>query len=244
MAIELPEEVVSLLQFIGINWPNVNEDKVREFATHVRDFATNVDQTHQDSTASIKKMADVYQGASYDALLAKWGQMSSTHMSELITACHTVATALDAAADVIVAMKGAAIAELIALAASFVADQAAAVATFGLAEAAEALIVEAAEKAVNYLEQQLEQYIIGEVIEAAVNPLIEVVGRSVSGLMFQAAESALGVSADGGAGGVGTGFSIHPEELDARAELMHGHAEKIATHAEEFRTKAAAVSFE
>jgi uncharacterized protein YukE len=246
LAIELPEEVVSLLQFIGINWPNVNEDKVREFATHVRDFASKVDGTHQDSTATITKMADVYQGASYDALLTTWGQMSSTHMSDLITACGTVATALDAAADVIVGMKGAAIAELIVLAASFVADQAAAVATLGLAEAAEALIVEAAEKAVDYLEQQLEQYIIGEVIEAAVNPLVEVVGRTVSGLVFQAAQSALGVPADGGAGegGVGAGFSIHPAEIHARAELMHGHAETISAHAAEFHARASGLSFE
>ncbi|TKA04829.1 WXG100-like domain-containing protein [Actinacidiphila oryziradicis] len=242
MAIELPDEVVSLLQFIGINWPNVNEDTVREFASHVRDFASKVDETHQDSTATIKRMADVYQGASYDALLAKWGQMSSSHMTELVTACHTVATALDVAADVIVGMKGAAIAELVALAVSFVADQAAAVATLGLAEAAEALIVEAAKKCVNFLEQQLEQHIIGEVIEAAINPLVGIVGRAVSGLMFQAAESALGVP-DGGGGGAGTGFSIHPEELEARAELMHSHAEKIGSHAAEFQAKASAVSF-
>jgi uncharacterized protein YukE len=242
LAIELPDEVVSLLQFIGINWPNVNEDKVREFASHVRDFASKVHQTHQDTTATIKKMADVYQGASYDALLVKWSQMSNSHMSELVTACHTVATALDVAADAIVGMKGAAITELVALAASFVADQAAAVATLGLAEAAEALIVEAAKKAVNYLEQQLEQYIIGQVIEAAVNPLVDVVGRAVSGLVFQAAESALG-GLDGG-GGAGSGFSIHPEELQARAELMHTHAETIASHADEFTAKVAGVSFE
>ncbi|NUR01092.1 MAG: hypothetical protein HOY79_32545 [Streptomyces sp.] len=242
MAIELPEEVVSLLQFIGVNWPNVNEDKVREFAQHVRDFATKVDETHQDSTATIKQMADVYQGPSYDALLAKWGQMSNGHMSELLAACHAVATALDAAADVIVGMKEAAIAELVVLAASFVADQAAAVATLGLAEAAEALIVEAAEKAVDYLEQQLEQYIIGAVIEAAVNPLVEVVGRAASGLMFRTTESALGVTAD--AGGAGAGFSVHPEELQNRAELMKTHAGTVAAHAEEFRIRAAGMTFE
>ncbi|MFF4359284.1 WXG100 family type VII secretion target [Streptomyces sp. NPDC001604] len=242
MAIELPEEVVSLLQFIGVNWPNVNEDKVREFAQHVRDFATKVDETHQDSTATIKQMADVYQGPSYDALLAKWGQMSNGHMSELLTACHAVATALDVAADVIVGMKEAAIAELVVLAASFVADQAAAVATLGLAEAAEVLIVEAAEKAVDYLEQQLEQYIIGAVIEAAVNPLVEVVGRAASGLMFKTAESALGVTAD--AQGAGTGFSVHPEELQNRAELMKKHAGTVAAHAEEFRIRAAGMTFE
>lgn len=35
VAIELPGEVVSFLQFIGVNWPNVNEDKVRELASHM-----------------------------------------------------------------------------------------------------------------------------------------------------------------------------------------------------------------
>jgi uncharacterized protein YukE len=224
-----------------VNWPNVNEDKVREFASHVRDFAEKLDQTHQDSTATLKRMADVYQGASYEALLAKWAQLSSGHMSELVTACHTVATALDVAADVIVGMKVEAIAELAALAVSFAADQVAAVATLGIAEAAEVLIVEAAEQLMDYLEQQLEQYIIGQVVEAAVEPLVEVVGRAVSGLVFQAAESAAGVSAGGDAG---TGFSIEPEEVHARAELMHGHAATVAAHAEEFRSKLAAVSFE
>ncbi|MDT7710785.1 MAG: hypothetical protein QOG20_6392, partial [Pseudonocardiales bacterium] len=105
MAIELPGEVVSFLQFIGVNWPNVNEDKVREFAAHVREFAENVDSTHQDSTATIKRLGEAYQGASYEALLSKWAQLSNSHMSELIQACHTVATGLDAAADVIVGMK-------------------------------------------------------------------------------------------------------------------------------------------
>lgn len=243
MAIELPGQVVSFLQFIGVNWPNINEDKVREFASHVRDFAQKVDDTHQESTATVKQLEDVYQGASYEALLAKWGQMSDSHMTELINACHTVADALDIAADTIVAMKLEAIAELTVLAITFVADQAAAVATLGIAEAAEVLVIEAAEKLMDYLVQQLEQYIIGQVIEASINPLVEVVGRTVSGLVFQAAESALGVSAGGG-GRAGEGFSIHPEALHGRAERLHAHARTVASHAAEFGTRAAGASFE
>ncbi|MFG2209746.1 WXG100 family type VII secretion target [Streptomyces sp. NPDC048638] len=82
MAIELPEQVVSFLQFIGVNWPNVDEDKVREFASHVRDFAQKVDDTHKESTSMIQQLEDVYQGASYEALLAKWAQLSDGHMTE------------------------------------------------------------------------------------------------------------------------------------------------------------------
>ncbi|MFF0624188.1 WXG100 family type VII secretion target [Streptomyces sp. NPDC004296] len=245
MAIELPDEVVTFLQFIGVNWPSVNEDKVREFASHVREFAQKLDETHKDSTSTVHQLAEVYQGASYEALLAKWGQLSSSHMTELVNACHTVATALDIAADTIVAMKVEAIGELIVLAITFVADQAAAVATLGIAEAAEALVIAAGKKLIKFLEDQLEQYIIGQVIEAAINPLVEVVGKAVSGMVFQAAESALGVSAGGrGGGGAGESFSIHPEELHKRAEVLRGHARTVASHAAEFETKAAGVSFE
>ena len=104
------------------------------------------------------------------------------------------------------------------------------------------LIVEAAEKLMDFLVQQLEQYIIGQVIEAAIDLLVEVVAWAASGLMFQAAESALGVSADGAS--AVTGFEIHPELLNQRVELLHGHAETMAGHAGMFRVKAAGVSFE
>ncbi|GAA0691859.1 hypothetical protein GCM10010193_53020 [Kitasatospora atroaurantiaca] len=241
MAIELPGEVVSLLSFIGINWPTVNEDAVREFASHVREFAENVDSAHADSTATVQRLGEAYEGASYQALLAKWAQLSDSHMNELVQACHVVATALDVSADVIVAMKVETIAELVVLAAAFVADQAAAVATFGLAEAAVIAIEEAAKRLINYLEQQLEQYIIGQVIEAAIDPLIEVVAGAVSGLVFQAAESALGVS---GGGGGGTGFRIDPDALEGHARTMHDHAETVAGHAQAFQSKIAGVSFE
>jgi uncharacterized protein YukE len=243
VAIELPGEVVSFLQFIGINWPQVNEDKVREFASHVREFANNVQETHQASTSTVQRIGEAYEGASYEALIAKWSQLSNSHMNEMIEACYAVATALDVAADVIVGMKAEAIAELVVMAAAFVADQAAAVATLGAAEAAVVLIEEAAKKLVNFLEQQLEQYIIGQVIEAAIDPLVEVVGRAVSGLVFQAAESALGVS--GGSGqSAGSGFRIHPEELMAHAQTMHDHAGTVAAHAQAFQSKIAGVSFE
>jgi uncharacterized protein YukE len=241
VAIELPGEVVSLLSFIGINWPTVNEDKVREFASHVREFAENVDSAHRDSTATVQRLGEAYEGASYEALLAKWAALSDSHMNELVQACHVVATALDVAADVIVAMKVETIAELVVLAAAFVADQAAAVATFGVAEAAVIAIEEAAKRLINFLEQQLEQYIIGQVIEAAIDPLIEVVARAVSGLVFQAAESALGVS---GGGGGGSGFRIDPDALEAHARTMHDHAETVASHAQAFQSQIAGVSFE
>jgi hypothetical protein len=119
VAIELPGEVVSFLQFIEMNWPNVNEDKVRELASHMCGTSprawTHPSGLHRDDQAAGR----ILPGASYEALLAKRAQLSNGHMSELIQAWHTVATALDVAADVIVGMKVGAIAELAVLAATF-----------------------------------------------------------------------------------------------------------------------------
>ncbi|MEU5384386.1 WXG100 family type VII secretion target [Kitasatospora cineracea] len=240
MAIELPGEVVELLLFFGINWPTVNEDKVREFAAHVREFAENVESAQQESTATVQRLGEAYEGASYEALLAKWASVSDQHLYQLVQACHVVAEALDVAAGVIVVMKVETIAELVvlAVAVAVAADQAAAVATFGIAEAAVLAIEEAAKRLINYLEQQLEQYVIAQVVEAAIGPLVDTAAGAVSGLGFQGAESALGGSSGGG------GFRVDPDALDEHTRMMHEHAETVAAHAQVFQPKLAGVSFE
>jgi uncharacterized protein YukE len=244
VAIELPSEVVDFLQLIGVNWPMVNEDKIGELATHVREFADSLHGTHQDATAAVHTMSEAYQGASYDALLAKWSSLSDSHMTDMITACHVVADALEVAVGVIVGLKMAAIAELAALAVSFVADQAAAVVTLGIAEAAEALIVLAAEKAVDYLEMEAENYIIAQVIEAALTPLAGVVAQAVGGLVYKATEDALGVQGTPTGSVGGTGFSINPGMLGTHAQIMHAHAETVAGHAQVLQGRLAGLSFE
>lgn len=242
MSIELPGEVVWFLNLIGVQWPNVDEDQVRAFAGHVRDFANNVDGTHQAATSTVQQMGSAYTGSSYEQLVETWARMSNDHMKELVEACQVVATALDVAADAIVAAKVAAIAELIALVASFVADQAAAVVTLGAAEAAEALVIEAGKKLINALIQQLEQQIIGQVIQAAVGPLEQVVERALGGLVFKGLEGALGVSAGGGAA-VGESFSVIPEELLAHANALQGHADAVAGHAGTFAANISGIRF-
>lgn len=239
MAIELPGPVADFLQFIGIKWPQVNEDGVREFASHVRTFASGIEGTHQDATATLQAMNSAYQANSYDLLVSKWAHLSQGHMQDLLEACSVLATALDAAADYIVAMKMECIAELAIMAATFVADQAAAVATLGLAEAAEVAIVEGAKKLVEFLKQELIQYIIGQVINAALTPLLGVVEKAVAGMSYSALEDMLGVSG----GGAGDGFMVHPDQLREHAATFTGHAEMVRMHAQTFSSNMSGVSF-
>lgn len=238
MAIELPEAVVRLLSVIGINFPEVNEDHVRELGSHVRVFAESVSQTHQDATNTITQMGHSYQGASYDALVQRWGEMSSQHMTALQDACRAATTAMDVAADFIVAQKVAAIAELAVMAAAFVADQAAAAVTFGLSEAALPLIEIGARKLCEALEQQLTQYVVGEVVGAAIKPLVDVVEKAVSGFAFQA-----GGSGTAAGGSVGRSLMMEPGQLTAQARAMLDHADTMQQHAETFSSNVSALTF-
>ena len=81
-------------------------------------------------------------------------------------------------ADVIVGMKLEAIGQLVMLAAEFIADQAAAVETSG-GRGGLALIEEEGQQLVRFLEQELLQYVEGQIIDAAVGPLISKVEQAV-----------------------------------------------------------------
>jgi hypothetical protein len=241
MAIELPGPVADFLGFIGINWPNVNEDKVREFGEHVAQFGQSLQQTHEAATGTIGQLGSAYQGAGYEQLLATWGQMSSSHMSELITGCEVVATAMGVAAGVIIGMKVEALAQLAVMAAEFIAAQAAAAATFGIAEASVLLIQQEGRQLVKFLEQELTNYIAGQVLEAAVGPLIDKVAQALSGLVYQGVADVLGVPAGGGAG---ASVSINPSAVFGHAQTLQQHAATVAGHAQVFVASASGVSFE
>jgi uncharacterized protein YukE len=242
MAIELPHAVVKLLDFLGVTWPEVNEDKVRELADHVRDFAAKVDDSHQDATATLKRLGQGYEGASYDAMIAKWATMSSSHMDELQTACGTVATALDGAATAITTLKGSALAEIGVQAALFVADQAAAAVTFGLSELALPGIEAAGRAIMKKLIKEIEDHLVSQVVEAAIAPLEDTVAKAVSGLVYQEVSAAVGSS--GGGGGAGSGFRIEPDVMRNASATMREHADTVAAHAQNFSTVVSGMSFE
>jgi hypothetical protein len=157
-----------------------------------------------------------------------WSQLSERHTQELVQGCHLLADALDVGAEVIVAQKVEALVELAAMAATFIADQAAAVATLGLAEAAVPVIIEAGKKLLETLKQQIIQYIIGEIIEAAAKPLFEKIEHAMDGLDWSK------TSGDDG-GGVGNGFMLDHESAGGHLSVLRGHSDTLRGHAQTLR---------
>lgn len=214
MAIDdLPLPVVNFLNVIGVSWPYVNEDTVMEFASLVRQFRQAVQTTHQDATDAVAKIARAHQSVSTEAMQSGWAKLSAQHIDELEDGCAVLADALDAAAGYIVAQKAEAIGVLVGMAAAFFADQAAAVLTFGLSEAAVPLIIEGAEDVVKSLVADLQQYVIGMVIEAAARPLFAKVEAAMTGLDW----SKSGVTAD-----APTGFALRPAAVREQTQALRG----------------------
>jgi plasmid maintenance system antidote protein VapI len=191
MSIELPSEVVWVLNLLGLPWPSVDEDEMRACATHLRDYATSLSGTHDTAYAEIKALSASYSSPSYEILAERWAHFSTTYVPEVVDACRVFATALDVAADAVVAAKGAIIGALVAMAAEMAADQAAAVATLGIAEAAIPALIGATRLIVKDMLDQLEQQLLAEVLQAALTPLEDKIASALQNMVLQGVEAAL-----------------------------------------------------
>jgi len=231
---DLPLPVVNFLNVIGVPWPYIDEDVVLEFSRLTRDFGTAVRTTHDDATRTLAAIASVYQGASTDAMTSGWAKLSAKHVDEIVDGCHVLAAALDVAAGYIVAQKAEAVAVLVGMAAAFVADQAAAVATAGVAEAAVPVIIESAELLVKSLVMDLEQYVIGQVIEAAAEPLFDKIERAMSGLDWS--------QSGAGAEPVGS-VSLDAEAVAGHLTTLRTHAQTLQQHGVAYRGSIASLAF-
>ncbi|MGA4792075.1 hypothetical protein [Nocardia sp. AB354] len=239
MAVEIPYDVALFLNYIGVPYPDINEDQVRALGTHVRNFANGVADTHDTATGVIADMGKVYSGYSYQALVAAWARRSKSHMADLDAACHLVADALDAAAGVIVVTKVAVLAELAVLAASYTAAMAATIATGGLSVAIEQAIAAAARKICQVMEQALIGYILFEVIGKAIEPLEHVIDRMVRGVADDLAGEVLGPPP----GSTEQPLYIEPDEVIHTSRVLDGLADDILRQASGFAEKIAGLDF-
>lgn len=137
MAVALPGELVWVLNLLGFNWPEADEDRLRECAQHWRVFAAEVGHVRDDANRVAATVCAENRGASIDAFHSYWQHVggSGGHLDEAQEAANLAAAALDGMAVLIEGIKAAIVAQLIILAAEIIADQLAAPETLGASEA-------------------------------------------------------------------------------------------------------------
>ncbi|MFB8005985.1 hypothetical protein [Nocardia sp. NPDC056000] len=242
MAIEIPHEVALFLNYAGVPYPDINEDQVRELATHVRNFASKVRGTHDAATGAIKEMNGVWSGYSYEQLLTVWARMSATHMAELDRACKVVAVALNTAADVIVVTKVAVLGELAAMATTYLAAMAGTFATGGLSAVVAQSLPAMASKLVSVMEQVLIAYILAEVLGKAIEPLGDLIERMVGGALHAAVVDMLDLPPSPSSSTTQP-MRIEPDEVLRYADLLDSYADEMLSHAKDFADRVGGLDF-
>ncbi|GAA3004675.1 hypothetical protein GCM10020229_15740 [Kitasatospora albolonga] len=190
MGVVLPDELAWVLDLIGVNWPNVDEDDYREMADALRSFAEEIDSGVTDAHSAVQDMVGANAGLAVQAFEAHWGKLSGTHLHQLAEGGRIAAVALDGTALVIEGAKIAAIAQLCIMAAEVIAAQAAAPFTFGLSEVGALGATQVTRLIVKRLLKEAEQQIISELMAMATGPVIEAIGSMAGDLVINLLEDA------------------------------------------------------
>lgn len=231
MSIHIPSEVVFFLNVIGVPYPDIDVDQVRELAESTREFATDVRVTFDASTGTLDDMGSAMSGDSYQTILVGWAYYYDK-MAELDTAFGLAATALDIAADVIEAIQIAVLIELAALAASFIAGM------FTPAGAVTGpMIAAAARHIAKQMAEAIMWYIAAEVVAKAVEPLVEKFHQFIrEGLE----PPPIPLSTSGSGQGK---FYLDPDEVERYSRLLDSHADDLVSHGEKYSEKLAKLDF-
>ncbi len=168
MAIMLPSELDWVLDLLGYNWPNIDEDKLFDCAQAWRDFAASVRASEAAGATAASVVTSVNSGEAIDQFSESWGKFTGgfghdSYLTDAATAADVIAVAFDTAAYAVIAGKIAVIAQLIILAVEIIAAQVAAPFTFGLSELGALGATQATRLIVRRLLDTLKQ----EVMEAA-----------------------------------------------------------------------------
>lgn len=107
MGMMLPNELVWVMEKLGFEWPDVDEDEVRRGAVLVRNFGSDLESVIQAVDRKVNgDLGVALRGQTGPATLSAWNTNRSQNLQKLIDIMPPAATAMDVGADVILGLKG------------------------------------------------------------------------------------------------------------------------------------------
>ncbi|MBO0981424.1 hypothetical protein IPV10_12790 [Microbacterium sp. SD291] len=102
----LPNELVWVMEKLGFEWPDIDEDEVRKGATLVRGFGSDLEGVIQSVDRQMSgDVAGAMRGQAGPATLSAWTTNRSQNLQKLIDIMPPAAAAMDIGADAIFALK-------------------------------------------------------------------------------------------------------------------------------------------
>jgi RHS repeat-associated protein len=205
MGYVLPGWLDEILDFIGINWPNVDEDDYREMADAMREFADTFEGHGGEAHAAVSRILASSEGYAVDALQEHWGKVKGSCLDKVPEVSRLFATACDVVADIIYGMKVKAEVELGAMAASIGISIGLAVVTGGLSALVGAAETAAMREVIRRIIKEAEEEIVSRLMAEVTEPVTAKLEKMTEDLILDVADDAIHLPPGEGGGGGGTG---------------------------------------
>ncbi|WP_300267003.1 hypothetical protein [Microbacterium sp.] len=102
----LPNELIWVMEKLGFEWPDIDEDEVRRGATLVRNLGTDLESVIQAVDRKMNgDIATILRGQTGPATVSAWNTNRSQNLQKLIDIMPPAATAMEVGADVIFGLK-------------------------------------------------------------------------------------------------------------------------------------------
>ncbi|QPP08738.1 type IV secretion protein Rhs [Streptomyces bathyalis] len=205
MGYVLPGWLDEILDFIGINWPNVDEDDYREMADAMREFADKFEGHGAEAHAAVNRILASSEGYAVDALSDHWGKVKGSHLDKVPEISRLFATACDVVADVIYGMKIKCEIELGAMAASIGIGIGLAVVTGGLSALIGAAETAAMRELIRRIIKEAEEEIVARLLAEVTEPVTGKLEKMVEDMILDLADDAIHLPPGEGGGDAGGG---------------------------------------
>ncbi|MGW1950716.1 WXG100-like domain-containing protein, partial [Streptomyces sp. NPDC001940] len=202
MGYTIPGWLDEILDFIGINFPNVDEDDYREMADAMREFAEKFEGHGGDAHKAFSRILSSSEGWAVDSMEKHWNQIKASHLEKLPELARLFADACDVLAEIIEWMKHKAEAELAIMAGSVGLSIGLAWVTGGLSAILGAAEIQAMRQVVKRIVDEAVDRIVDEVISKLTEPVNAKLEAMVEDMVLDLADGAFHMPpANGGAGG-------------------------------------------
>lgn len=227
MGMLLPGELVWVMDMLGFEWPNLDEDEIHRAADLVRQYRDDLEDTIRWADRRIN--GDVATAMTNKAALAyseAWNRNRSDNLDQLVELLGPVATGIDMFADAVLALKVKVAAEVAITAAQIAAAAASAVVTLGASAAATAAIIVARKKALDIMTDIAVEELMAQLLPMVITPLADDIPR----LAMAALDAPL---VEGAAGDVGQ-FQADLAALEQTAADLETNADDQERITEQF----------
>lgn len=180
MGMMLPDELIWVMDKLGLEWPDIDEDEVRKAAVYVRAYRDDLELLVQTADRRINgELAAAMRGEAGTAHVTGWNRNRSENVQQLLDILGPAAVGIDIAADIVLALKMKVIIDVTVTLAQLIPLLAAG----PLGAGGAAFLILARKKLFSVAMEITLEKVIDEVLPLAIEPLAEQVPGLVMALM-------------------------------------------------------------